>query len=247
MSTFVLVHGGGHGGWCYSKLVARLRDAGHIIYAPSLTGLADRRHLISDGVDLDTHITDIVSLLDYEDLRDVILVGHSYGGMVITGVADRAADRIARLVYLDAANPVNGQSLVDVAGAIMAHVRAGARFDDGVELVMWPTPEAGRLYGVTDPDDLAWMQERLTPHPWKCFAQPLHLTHENALWAIPQTHIICTSTLPGRDQAWIAARSDGPLHEIDTGHDLMITEPDRVAGLLLGLTPSRKEAVLTGG
>jgi pimeloyl-ACP methyl ester carboxylesterase len=238
MSTFVLVHGGGHGGWCYKKLITRLRGDGHLVYAPSLTGLADRRHLVSDSVNLDTHITDIVSLLDYEDLRDVILVGHSYGGMVITGVADRAAGRIARLVYLDAANPVNGQSLVDVAGPIMAHVRTGARMEDGVELVMWPTPDAGRLYGVTDPDDLAWMQERLTPHPWKCFEQPLNLTNEEAVWAIPQTHIICASTLPGRDQAWIGARSDGPLHQIDTGHDLMITEPDRVAALLVAPTPS---------
>jgi len=244
MATFVLVHGGGHGGWCYKKLQARLRAAGHIVYAPSLTGLADRSHLVSAGIDLDTHITDIVGLLFYEDLREVILLGHSYGGMVITGVADRAADRIARLVYLDAANPVNGQSLVDVAGPIMAYVRTGARLQDGVELVMWPTPEAGRLYGVTDPGDLAWMQERLTPQPWKCFEQPLHLTNEDALWAIPQTHIICASTLPGRDQAWIAARSDGPLLQIDTGHDLMITEPDRVAELLLALIPSRQETAV---
>ena len=99
MATSVLVHGGGHGGWCYQKVARRLRAEGHEVHAPSLTGLADRSHLLVPGIDLDTHSTDVVNLLRYEDLSDVILVGHSYGGMVITGIADRAADRIGRLVY----------------------------------------------------------------------------------------------------------------------------------------------------
>ena len=116
MATYVLVHGGAHGGWCYQRVARILRSAGHDVYTPTMTGLGERAHLVSADVDLDLHISDIVAVLHYEDLRDVILVGHSYGGMVITGVADRATDRIGRLVYLDAANPVNGQSLVDVAG-----------------------------------------------------------------------------------------------------------------------------------
>jgi pimeloyl-ACP methyl ester carboxylesterase len=116
MATYVLVHGGGHGGWCYQRVARLLRAAGHEVYAPTLTGLGERAHLLSPRVDLDMHIRDVAAVMEYEDLREVILTGHSYGGMVITGAADRAADRVSRLVYLDAANPKDGQSLVDVSG-----------------------------------------------------------------------------------------------------------------------------------
>ena len=234
MATYVLVHGGGHGGWCYQRVARILRAAGHEVYAPTLTGLGERAHLLDERVDLHRHVEDVVALLQYEDLRDVILVGHSYGGMVITGIADRAADRVGRLVYLDAANPVNGQSLVDVSGPIIEAVRPMGQVVDGIELVLLPGPDAGLLYGVTDPDDLAWMAERLTGHPWKCFEQRLELTNEVALWAIPQYHIVCTSTLATRDPALMdRAREQGRLWDIDTGHDLMITEPERTADALL--------------
>ncbi len=234
MATYVLIHGGGHGGWCYQKVARRLRAAGHEVHAPSLTGLGERAHLLGPHVDLALHARDVAALLYYEDLEDVILVGHSYGGMVITAAADLAADRVGRLVYLDAANPVNGQSLRDVAGPIIEAVRPFGEVRDGLELVLLPAPDAGLLYGVTDPDDLAWMAERLTPHPWQCFEQPLDLQHEDALWAIPQFHIVCTSTLETRDPELMAeARAEGRLWDIDTGHDLMITEPDAVTEALL--------------
>ena len=236
MSTYVLVHGGGHGGWCYQRVARILRSSGHDVYTPTLTGLGERSHLLSADVDLDLHITDVVGVLHYEDLSDVILVGHSYGGMVITGIADRAPDRIGRLVYLDAANPVNGQSLVDVSGPIIEAVRPYGRVVDGVELVLLPSPDAALLYGVTDPDDLAWMADRLSGHPWKCFEQPLELINEEKLWAIPAYHIVCTSTLATRDRKLMAeARSAGRLWDIDTGHDLMITEPALVADALLAI------------
>ena len=148
MSTFVLVHGGGHGGWCYQRVARLLQAEGHVVYAPSLTGLGERSHLRGPGIDLDTHITDVTALLHYEDLHDVVLVGHSYGGMVITGAADRAVDRVGAVVYLDAANPRNGQSLVDVAGPIIEAVRPMGAVVDGVELVLLPDPDAGRFYGV---------------------------------------------------------------------------------------------------
>jgi pimeloyl-ACP methyl ester carboxylesterase len=234
MATYVLVHGGGHGGWCYQRVARLLRAAGHEVYAPTLTGLGERSHLLSPQVDLDRHIEDIAAVLHYEDLREVILVGHSYGGMVITGAAGRAAGRVGRLVYLDAANPVNGQSLVDVSGPIIEAVRPFGQVVDGVELVLLPSPEAGMMYGVADPGDLAWMAERLTGHPWKCFEQPLKLTNEAAYQAIPQYHIVCTSTLATRDPRLIGeARAAGRLWDIDTGHDLMITEPRAVADALL--------------
>ncbi len=137
MATYVLVHGGGHGGWCYQRVARLLRAPGHEVYTPTLTGLGEREHLLSPDIDLDTHITDVVKVMQFEDLHDVILVGHSYGGMVITGIADRATDRVGHIVYLDAANPENGQSLVDVAELFMDAARAGARVVDGVELVLF--------------------------------------------------------------------------------------------------------------
>lgn len=234
MATFVLVHGGGHGGWCYRQVARLLRGAGHEVYAPTLSGLAERAHLRLAGIGLDTHIQDVASLLHYEDLRDVILVGHSYGGMVITGAADRAVERVGRLVYLDAANPVHGQSLVDVAGPIIEATRPLGETVDGVELVLLPTENAGLFYGVTDAADLAWMQARLTAHPWRCFEDKLDLRNETALWALPQYHIVCTSTLATRDPVLVEnARASGRLWDIDTGHDLMITEPKSVADALL--------------
>jgi pimeloyl-ACP methyl ester carboxylesterase len=239
VATYVLVHGGAHGGWCYQKVARLLRTAGHDVYTPTLTGLGERSHLVGPEVDLDVHIRDVVAVLYYEDLRDVILVGHSYGGMVITGVADRLADRVGRLVYLDAANPVNGQSLVDVAGPFIEATRPTGRVVDGVELVLYPGTEPLPNYGVTDPADIAWMRERLTPHPWRCFEQKLGLADEKALWAIPQYHIVCTSTLATRDRGLVdRARRKGRLWDIDTGHDLMITEPRAVANALLEVVAS---------
>jgi len=234
MATFVLVHGGGHGGWCYQKVARRLRAEGHEVHAPSLTGLGERKHLVGPHVDLDLHATDVAQLLRYEDLHDVILVGHSYGGMVITGAADKAVDRVGKLVFLDAANPRNGQSLVDVAGPVIESVRPMGEVVDGVELVLLPAPGAAAFYGVTDPEDLAWMDERLEGHPWACFEQPLDLQREDELWAIPQFHIVCTSTVLTRDPELIGtARAEGRVWEIDTGHDLMVTEPELVTRALL--------------
>jgi hypothetical protein len=154
-------------------------------------------------------------------------------------VADRATERVGQLVFLDAANPVNGQALVDVAGSLMEMARSMGEVVEGIELVLLPAPGAGMLYGVIDPDDLAWMDERLTPHPWKCFEQPLRLTNEEALWAIPQSQIVCANPMAERDPALTeAARAAGRLWEIDTGHDLMITEPQAVADALLEIASS---------
>jgi pimeloyl-ACP methyl ester carboxylesterase len=234
MATYVLVHGGGHGGWCYQRVARLLRAEGHEVYTPTLTGLGERSGALSPAIDLDFHVRDVVAVFHYEDLHDVILVGHSYGGMVITGAADRAADRVGKLVYLDAANPRNGQSLVDVAGPVINVTRPMGAIVDGVELVLLPAPGAAAFYGIEDPDDQAWVDARLTGHPWKCFEQPLELTDEDALWAIPQYHIVCTSTVPTRAEELVAnARAHGRWWEIDTGHDLMITEPRAVADALL--------------
>jgi len=233
VATFVLVHGGGHGGWCYQSVARLLRSQAQEVYTPTMTGLGERSHLLSPAIDLDLQIDDIVKVLHFEDLRDVILVGHSYGGMIITGVADRATDRIGHLVYLDAATPKNGQSLVDIAGPLLNAARAHGRVVNGIELVLFPGTDPLSFYGVRDPKQIEWMKPKLTPHPWKCFEQKLRLTNEAALARIPQTHICCSSTMPGRDRAQLEAVSNGRLWEIDTGHDLMITEPEAVSKMLL--------------
>ena len=234
--TYVLVHGGGHGGWCYQPVARLLRAEGHDVHAPTLTGLGERSHLLTTDVDLSLHIADVVNVLYYEDLTTVILVGHSYGGMVITGVADRVPDRIGQLVYLDGAIPANGESLADMTPNIMQAAHAEAEVVNSVEVVLSPGPEAGRRYGVTDPTALAWMQDRLTPHPWKSFTEPLVLADEAAVKKIPRTNINCTETLGLRppERATRAYEADR-VWEIDTGHDLMITEPEAVAEMLLRL------------
>lgn len=240
MATYVLIPGGGHGGWCYQKVARLLRAEGHAVYAPSLTGLGERAHLLGPDIDLNTHIRDVTALLHYEDLTDVILAGHSYGGMVITGAADRAASRVGKLVYLDAAVPVNGESLVSRVPSVVGVLRQDSQVINGAEVVLPPSPEAGRRYGVTDPADLAWMAERLTPQPWKCFETPLELTNEAALAAIPEYHIVCTSALAVRSPDRTAkAKTLGRLWDIDTGHDLMITEPRAVADALLEIAAER--------
>jgi pimeloyl-ACP methyl ester carboxylesterase len=235
LATYVLVHGGGHGGWCYQAVARIMRSQGQEVYTPTLTGLGEREHLVSPDVDLDMHITDVVKLLQFEDLHDVILVGHSYGGMVITGIADRTTERVGQIVYLDAANPENGQSLVDVAGPYMDAARADGSVVDGVELVLFPGKDPMNYYGVTDPVQVEWMKPKLTPHPWKCFEQKLVLNNEAAMRKIPESHIVCTETMPFRDVEALKARSEGRLWDVDTGHDLMISEPAAVAELLLRL------------
>jgi pimeloyl-ACP methyl ester carboxylesterase len=216
--------------------VARiLRAKGHEVYTPTMTGLAEREHLLSPTVDLDMHVTDIVKVLQFEDLRNVVLVGHSYGGMVITGAADRATDRIGGLVYLDAAYPQNGQSLVDIAGTLMFAARKASRVVNGMELVLFPGTDPMSFYGVTDPEQIAWMKPKLTPHPWKCFEQKLVLDNEAAMRKIPQSFIVCSSHMDDSSRAALKALSNGRFWEIDTGHDLMISEPAAVADALLQL------------
>jgi pimeloyl-ACP methyl ester carboxylesterase len=232
MANFVLVHGGAHGGWCFQPLARVLRSHGHDVYTPTLTGLGERAHLFRADVDLDCHVSDIVAVLHYENLRDAILVGHSYGGMVITGAADRAPDRVGHRVYLDAKPPRNGQSLVDVSGPFMTAARSDSRIVDGVEMCLFPSDDTLPFYGVTDPATLEWMRDRLTPHPWRCFEQPLTFANEAALEDIPQSHISTTAFMTLRNLDRLLEVSDGRVWDVDTGHDLMITEPDAVAELL---------------
>jgi pimeloyl-ACP methyl ester carboxylesterase len=231
VATFVLVHGGGHGGWCWQPVTRRLRARGHEVHAPTLTGLGERRHLLGPDIDLDTHIEDVVSLLFHEDLGDVTLVGHSYGGMVITGVADRALARVSRLAYLDAAIPLDGEALVDVSPGLLEF--NDARLVDGVLLGLWPDGVSAALYGLTDPQLAAWAAPRLTPHPWRTFETKLRLRHAEAVAALPKGIVNCPVSLARRPAETLSRWFDADyVRAIDTGHDLMLTEPEAVSVML---------------
>jgi pimeloyl-ACP methyl ester carboxylesterase len=228
---FVLVHGAWHGGWCWQRVAPLLRAAGHEVFAPSLTGLGDRAHLAGRDIDLDTHIADIAGLLEMEDRANVVLVGHSYAGMPITGAADRAAARIARLVYLDAFVPAHGQCVLDfwpAEGRGDLERRAAA---DGF---IPPTPL--QAYGVTKREDLAWAEPRIRPHPYATWMQPLRLTHGET--KLPRAYIRCTN--PARPvfeqfSRRLPADPGWTYREIDAGHDCMIADPHGTAELLLSL------------
>lgn len=230
MATLVLVHGTGHGGWCWRKVAPLLRAAGSEVYAQTLTGVGDRSHLLECGVDLDTHITDVSNLLFYEDLSDVVLVGHSYAGMVITGVAARAPERLRQLVYLDAYVPEAGESEVDLWPPEMrAEIEEGA--GDG-ETREAPSPE---MMGIEDPEMAAWMRERLTPHPMDTYTQPAPAGDERSA-ALPRAYISCTTgPLTSVFGPFVEkARAAGwDVSEIATGHDAMLAEPEAVAETLL--------------
>lgn len=242
MATFVLVHGGMHGGWCYQRLARVLRAEGHEVYCPTLTGLGERSHLLSPSIDLDTHIEDVVQLLFHEDLSQVYLAGHSYGGMVITGVADRALERVGHLVFLDASHPRDGESLADVAPGMMDYAYSHMHVAQGIELIELPEEQAIPSYGLTDPADMAWASPRLKPHPWACFTQKLHLTREAEVRKLPRTSINCTPTLKVRPPELLHRTLEGDhVFEIDTGHDLMITEPRQLADMLIEVV-KREEA-----
>lgn len=147
MATYVLIHGAGHGGWCYQKVARLLEAEGHTVYSPTLTGLGDKSHLVSPDVDLNMHITEVANLLFYEDLRDVVLVGHSYGGTVMQGAADRVSDRVGQLVFLDAPE---GRSQIE-AFPVLLEERGNGQVIDGVELILFPSEDLVRFLGLRTP------------------------------------------------------------------------------------------------
>lgn len=232
MSTFVLVHGAWHGGWCWDRVTPMLRAAGHVVHAPTLTGLSERAHLLSPQVGLDTHAEDIVRLLDVLDLRDVVLVGHSYAGQIITAVADRRPARIARRVHLDAFVGTDGEAARDLLPETVAHHWAEAAAGPGLG---WLVPARSlSVLGVTEQTDLDWLTPRLTPHPWKTYTDPLRLT--GAAANIPGVFVECTNWMRVfRTQADRARDLGWPVHELDTGHEAMVTAPKALTDLLLDL------------
>jgi pimeloyl-ACP methyl ester carboxylesterase len=193
MATYVLVHGSASGGWIWRSVAKILRAAGHEVFTPTLTGMGDRVHLMNPTVGLGTHVQDVVNMLYFEDLRDVILVGHSYTGMVITGVADRALERVRHIVYMDATIPRNGESQADIIGEAMASAKADARMIDGVLMAVVP----GSTIDTMISDNLRqngqdWMIERVRPLPYYgCYETKLVLQNQDAVLNTPTTAIHC--------------------------------------------------------
>lgn len=232
MASFVLVHGAWHGGWCWVRVARLLRDAAHEVYAPTLTGLGERAHLAHPDIDLQTHVQDVLGVLESEELRHAVLVGHSYAGSVISGVAARAANRLSHLVYLDAFVPEAGKSLLDYAGPRAEAIRESARTaGEGWRIPPFP-PER---FGVTSQRDREWLSRRLVPQPLKTFEQPLAAAGGDKL---KRTYVYCSSPAMGAfDQFAERLRDDRKWQvvELKTGHDAMLTAPGDVAKILLGL------------
>jgi pimeloyl-ACP methyl ester carboxylesterase len=233
MATYVLVHGAWHGGWCWQRVAAPLREAGHLVLAPSLTGLGERAHLLRPEVNLTTHITDVVNLITYEDLSDVVLVGHSYGGLVISGVAGRMPERLAHLVYVDAFVPRSGQSGHDLAPErVGLQIEAARKEGDGWRL---PAPPL-EVFGVNDPADLAWATPRCGPMPLAAFTEPVMYDVPLSERPFGRTYVLATARASSIFIAHSKPLRDDPawqFREIATGHDVMITEPEGLTRVLL--------------
>lgn len=232
---FVLLHGAWHGGWCWRDVAPLLRAAGHAVYTPTLTGLGERHHLTSREVNLQTHIADLRAVIEAEELSNVILVGHSYGGLATTAVADAIPERINRLIYLDAALPQSyNAQLANIPAEQMAAAKAS--LIDGYRLPSWPP--ATFDVPAEDVEATAWLNRRLTDMPFACLTAPLTgLT--GGIDKVARTYISCTrSSLRDLASATRMIRDTGmpiDIVALDAGHDSMVTAPAETARLLLQL------------
>ncbi len=227
VAVIVLAHGAWSAAWAWKKLRPLVAAAGHEFFAPTYTGLGERAHLARPENDLETHIQDVVGVIKYEDLRNVVLIGHSYGGMVATGVADRARERVARLIYLDAFVPEDGQALIDFLPQ-QARQRQldSVKTGDGWRVTPNPIPPD------TSEEDSAWIAKFRMPQSVRCFQQPLRL---NAKLTLPRTYIQCMRYADQGPFGQFAkrARAEGwPLYELDASHSPNVTAPGELMELL---------------
>lgn len=234
-AEFVLVPGGGHPGSCFHKVTTRLEVSGQTVHTHTLPGVGDRAGELTAETGLETHIADVVRRLEEQDLRDVVLVGHSYAGMVITGAADRVPDRIRHLVYLDAAQPRNGQSLVEAQPFALRVPAVANRVErGGVEVTLVPNDGTIAFLGLHSPEDIAWARRSLTPHPWKCFTDPLDLDDPEIARTIGSSEIYTYRSARGKTRAGLMdADTRARAWVVHAVHDLMLTEPDLVCDMLL--------------
>jgi pimeloyl-ACP methyl ester carboxylesterase len=229
-TTFVLVHGAWHGGWCWRRVTDLLTKAGHRVFAPTLTGLGERSHLINPDINLSTHISDVVNLMKWERLSKVVLSGHSYGGFVVSGVAEKMQHTIASMVFVDAFVPENGDSMVtSVSPATRAHLDAAVSRGD---TTLAPIPAA--VFQVNE-KDRAWVDEQCVPQPLATFTEPIALT--GARERIAKKTFIRGKGYPSPsfDAALAKVRADPSWRafELPCGHDIMVDMPEALAEILV--------------
>lgn len=228
--SIVFVHGAWHGGWCWQRITSGLSARGCRIFTPTLTGLGERAHLASPQVSLDTHIQDIVNVIKSEELSDVILVGHSYGGMVITGVADTLPDSMKKLIYLDAFVPHNGNAMID----LLPLQKKDAFVTQG-EATGYLNPLPPSVFGISNTDDMRWVTRRMVPQPYATFSQPIRLSNASDQ-SLTRSYIYCANPPSGSFTQFAERFKKDPTwnyDELDTGHDCMITSPAELVRILL--------------
>jgi pimeloyl-ACP methyl ester carboxylesterase len=237
--TFLLIHGAFHGGWCWRRVGDLLAAAGCRVFAPTMTGLGERAHLLNAEVGIATFIADAIGVIEAEELENIVLVGHSFGGAVISGVADRLPDRIAQLVYLDAIVPVSGHSALSCLPVETQEIRLRtARATPGGLTIPLPTET---MFDLPPGPDRDWVARRITPHPLASYTDPIMLDHPVGNGR-PRLYIRCTdpaypAVVPSYDR--IKAEEGWTLADIATGHDAMVTAPEALAEILLKHAPSR--------
>jgi pimeloyl-ACP methyl ester carboxylesterase len=242
VATFVLVHGSWHGAWCWRRVTPLLNRAGHDVHAVTLTGLGDRSHLSADRIDLGTHIADVINLLFYEDVRDALLVGHSYAGLVVTAVAEAVPERVAMLIYLDAYVPEGSQSWLDLLTPEDAAAERSQMAATGLR-----PPAPAEVLGISDPELATWVQERLTPQPAATYEQKVP-AGGRADASMRKTYIHCTAGPMAARLAPFAraARNLGwTTYDLAAGHDAMLTAPAELGTLLLELAGIHLHSVST--
>jgi len=231
MSTFVLVHGAWHGSWCWKRVRRALEKRGYEVFTPTLTGVGERSHLLTPQVNLETHILDVVNLIRWEELSNVVLCGHSYGGVVVRGAADRVPERIGALVYLDAFVPENGQSLYDTLPPEQTKAQhEGARIHgDG-----WKVPPITAERFNVNARDAAWMDRQCTMHPLATFEEPLRLS--GGIDAVKNVTFILATGYGGSPfgQFYERAKAKGwKTLSLACGHDVMLDMPEELTAALV--------------
>jgi len=228
--TFILVHGAWHGGWAWQRVTDRLRARGHSVFAPTNTGLGERAHLLRPGIDLSLHIVDVLGVIKYERLRNFVLVGHSYGGGVISGIAEAVGDAIQSIVFLDAFIPDNGDSTLDLVQPAVQDVIRGALARGEITV---PVRDAAAF--KVNEKDRAWVDSLATPQPIATFTEKLKLT--GARERIAKKTYIRASGYPNvsfeKALARVKADPSWRTYEVPCGHDVMIDDPDRLTEILL--------------
>ena len=233
-STFLVCHGAWSAGWAWKKMHPLMAAAGHRLVTPTQTGIGEREHLANPSIDLETHIQDILNVIRYEDLRDIVLIGHSYGGMVATGVADRARDRITQLIYLDAFVPDDGQSHLDL------NEPARQRIQELAKAGGWRVPP-NPIPPDTSETDVAWLTERRVPQPIKCFEMPIKL--RGGELTLPRSYIYATRVTPADTFRPFAERAKSEpgwrYYELDASHSPNVTAPEALMRLLEKIVAER--------